>query len=146
MVPSSSTVILKLVCRLQDGDVQTLLNGMLIIDLVHHTSRNVSASGMFNNQTRVGGGMKYVPGVGENGVVVALGGQVFDGKRVTTSKDKGRLLDFNTIEVFDIASYLQDPTENGTWYSQLTSGDIPPARIDFCTIIASASDNSSHNM
>jgi hypothetical protein len=101
---------------------------------------------MYNNQTRVGGAMEYVPGVGDNGVVVALGGQVFDGKRITTSKDKGRLLGFKTIEVFDIESYLKDPTENGTWYAQSTSGDVPPARIDFCTIIASAPDNSSHNM
>ena len=119
---------------------------MIVIDIVQHTSRNVSTSGMYNNQTRVGGAMEYVPGVGDNGVVVALGGQVFDGKRITTSKDKGRLLGFQTVEVFDIESYLKDPTENGTWYSQSTSGDIPPARIDFCTVIGSAPDNSSHNM
>lgn len=135
-----------LIFRLHDGDFQTLLDGMIVIDMVEHTSRNLSTSSLYNNQTRVGGVMEYVPGVGDNGVLVALGGQVFDGKRIITSHDKGRLLGFNTVEVFDLGSYLRSPTENGTWYSQPTSGNIPSARIDFCTIIASAPDNSSHNM
>ena len=119
---------------------------MIAIDMVQHTSRNLSTSSMYNNQSRVAGGLQYVPGVGDNGVLVALGGQVFDGKRVTTSHDKGRLLGFDMIEVFDIAPYLRDPASNGTWYVQATSGDIPSPRIDFCTIVASAPDNSSHNM
>ncbi|KAF2463665.1 uncharacterized protein BDR25DRAFT_383545 [Lindgomyces ingoldianus] len=131
---------------LYDGDVQTTLDGIIVIDMVQHTSRNASTEGIKNYQPRVGGGMQYVPGVGENGVLVAFSGQVFDGKKVTTSQDKGRLLGLDTVDVFDIASYLENPSKNGTWYSQATSGEIPPPRLDFCTIIVSAPDNSSHNI
>ncbi|KAF2118857.1 hypothetical protein BDV96DRAFT_487438 [Lophiotrema nucula] len=131
---------------LHDGDIQTLLDGMVVIDMVQHTSNNASTTGMKDYQPRVGGAMQYVPGVGHNGVLVTLGGNIYDGKATTTSHDKGRLLTFDTVDIFDIASYLKTPKDNGTWYSQPTSGDIPPPRIDFCTIIASAPDNSSHNI
>ncbi|KAF2182846.1 hypothetical protein K469DRAFT_669317 [Zopfia rhizophila CBS 207.26] len=131
---------------LYDGDDQTTLDGMIVIDMVKHSSRNISTAGIKDYQPRVGGGMQYVPGVGDNGVLVALGGKVFDGKRVMTSKEKGRLLSFDTVDVFDIASYLKNPEDSGTWYSQTTSGDIPHPRIDFCTIIVSTPDNSSHHI
>jgi hypothetical protein len=55
-------------------------------------------------------------------------------------------LDFATVDVFDVDSYLQNPSSNGTWYSQKTTGEIPAPRIDFCTVVMSASDNSSHHI
>jgi hypothetical protein len=55
-------------------------------------------------------------------------------------------VDFATVDVFDIDSYLQDPNSNGTWYSQKTTGDVPKPRIDFCTVAISAPDNSSHHI
>jgi hypothetical protein len=48
--------------------------------------------------------------------------------------------------MFDIDSYLKDPSSNGTWYAQRTTGDVPPPRIDFCTVAISAPDNSSHHI
>ncbi|PSN68484.1 hypothetical protein BS50DRAFT_366427 [Corynespora cassiicola Philippines] len=131
---------------LWDADVQTLLDGMMMIDMVNHSSRNLSTTGMKDYQPRVGGAMQYAPGLGDNGILVTLGGQVFDGQRKTSSQDKGRLLNFETVDVFDIASSLGDSPGSGAWYAQQTSGDVPPPRVDFCTIIASAPDNSSHNI
>ena len=127
------------------GDVQTLLDGMIVIDLVHHTSTNISTAGMKDPQPRLRGGLEYVPGIGNNGILVALGGEVFDGIQPVTSQSRGRLLDFDTVDVFDLASY---PSTGGsqTWYTQSTSGDIPPARIDSCNVLASAPDNSSHDI
>lgn len=55
-------------------------------------------------------------------------------------------MDFATVDLFDIDSYLQNPDSNGTWYSQKTTGDIPKPRIDFCTVVISAPDNSSHHI
>lgn len=131
-----------------EGNDQTLLDGMMVIDIAQHTAINVSTTGMKNYQPRVGGGLQYVAGVGGKGVLVALGGQVFDGKRTVSSGDQGRLLSFDFVDVFDLASYSRDAKSNGTgtWYSQATSGDIPDPRIDFCVIMASAPDNSSHNV
>src|SRR5690242_12537663 len=127
------------------GDVEILLDGMVVIDLVHHTAKNITTQGMKDSQPRLGGSLQYVPGIGENGLLVALSGKVFDGVQPITSQSRGRLLRFDDVDVFDLTSYTALES-NGAWYSQPTSGDIPPARIDSCTVLASAPDNSSHNI
>lgn len=43
-----------------------------------------------------------------------------------------------TVSVYDLAT--------GTWYNQPTSGDIPGAMVQGCTVVASAQDASSHNI
>jgi hypothetical protein len=50
------------------------------------------------------------------------------------------------VDVFDIDSYIRDPASNGSWYAQATTGDIPDPRTDFCTVVMSAPDNSSHHI
>lgn len=127
------------------GDVQILLDGMIVIDMVRHTSKNISTAGMRDAQPRLGGGLQYVPTIGNNGLLVALGGRVFDGVQPVSSQSRGRLLGFDTVDVFDLASYFNTKS-NGTWYTQSTSGEVPPARIDSCTVLTSAPDNSSHNI
>jgi hypothetical protein len=51
------------------------LPGMVVIDLLNQSFANVSTPGL-NDSTypRVGGSMQYVPDVGRNGILVALGG------------------------------------------------------------------------
>jgi hypothetical protein len=119
------------------GDVQTLLDGMIVIDMVRRSSNNISTAGMKDPQPRLGGSLEYVPGLGSSGVLVSLGGKVFDGSKTITSQSQGRLLSFDNVDVFDLASYSPS-NSNGTWFSQATSGDIPPARIDACTVLASS--------
>ncbi|KAF1844777.1 uncharacterized protein K460DRAFT_310690, partial [Cucurbitaria berberidis CBS 394.84] len=128
------------------GDTTTLLSGMMVIDLVHQRATNISTTSMKDPQPRIGGAMQYIPGLADSGVIVALGGKVYDGIQTTTSQTRGRLLSFDNIDLFDIASYLTDSRSNGTWYQQATSGEVPPPRIDSCTAMASAPDNSTHNI
>ena len=130
--------------RWNDGDLTTLVSGMMVVDTVHQSARSISTSTLKEPQPRVGGLMEYVPNIGRGGILVAIGGRVFDGKQTLTSADTGRLLNFDSVDVYDIASYQQK--DGGIWYSQRTSGDIPPPRIDSCSIIASAPDNSTHNI
>lgn len=73
------------------GNSTTYLDGMLAIDLVRQTSRNLSTSGIRDYLPRVGGSMQYIPGVGKNGVLVTLGGKVDDQSR-TSSPTSGRLV------------------------------------------------------
>lgn len=127
------------------GDQNTLLNGMMVIDLVNQTARNISLT-MQDPQPRVGGALQYVPAVGETGVLVALGGRVYDGIHKPKPSDTGRLIPFDSVEIFEIESYRSDPNSNGTWYQQKTYGEVPSPRIDSCTVIGSAPDNSSHNI
>jgi hypothetical protein len=127
------------------GDSVTLLSGMMVIDLVHQTARNISIT-MKDPQPRIGGALQYIPAIGGSGVLVALGGRVYDGLNRPRSSDTGRLIPFDTVEIFDIELYRNNPSGNGTWYQQQTYGEIPPPRIDSCTVVGSAPDNSSHNI
>jgi hypothetical protein len=127
------------------GDRTTLLSGMMVIDLVHRTAKNISIT-MADPQPRIGGALQYLPAVGESGVLVAIGGRVYDGIHQPTSQDVGRLISFEAVDIFDMESYHSNLDSNGTWYQQKTSGEIPPPRIDSCTVVGSAPDNSSHNI
>ena len=54
------------------------------------------------------------------------------------------------VAVFDVASLYNASTPDGFWYKQNATGqnaiDVPGPRVDFCLIVASAPDASSHNM
>ena len=52
----------------------------------------------------------------------------------------------NEIDVFDVSSYYNASVPAGAWYKQTTSGDTPAPRVDFCAVVASAPDGSSHNV
>lgn len=88
----------------------------------------------------------WVP-VSDSGVLVAIGGvvqpaefwsntglnssQKAESKRVSPSY-------METLSLYDI--------ESGTWYLQNTTGDIPGQLTQFCSVLASAEDGSSHNI
>ncbi|KAH8730743.1 hypothetical protein GQ44DRAFT_605739 [Phaeosphaeriaceae sp. PMI808] len=123
------------------------LSGMVILDLNTQSSKNISTAGLRGGAPRVGGTMEYIPSIGYMGALVCLGGQIQPNLTgLTANVNDGSLIDFGTVDVFDIDSYLREPANNGSWYSQKTSGDIPQPRIDFCTVVVSAPDNSSHHI
>ncbi|KAH5221193.1 hypothetical protein HBH68_037800 [Parastagonospora nodorum] len=123
------------------------IQGMLILDLNTRSARNVSTSKLRGGAPRVGGTMEYIASIGDNGVLVALGGQIQANLSSSFANVKtGSLIDFATVDLFDIGSYFGHPNSNGTWYSQKTTGEVPKARIDFCTVAISAPDNSSHHI
>ncbi|ORY13046.1 hypothetical protein BCR34DRAFT_600168 [Clohesyomyces aquaticus] len=121
------------------------VDGMLVINLVTQTSANITTPGLRGNAARVGGSMDYITPVGAEGILVAIGGQINQDRPYADEK-KGQLLDLETVDIFDIDSYFSNSSSNGTWYEQKTTGQIPPPRTDFCTVFASAPDNSSHNI
>jgi hypothetical protein len=52
---------------------------------------------------------------------------------------------FDSVNIFDINTvYQRDPA--GGWYTQNTTGKIPPPRIDACSLAVAAPDNSSYNI
>lgn len=82
-----------------EQDLYAPLEGMLVINLVDFTSANISTSKMKGGLPRVGGTMEYVAPVGNNGILVVLGGQIqpdVQGDQVA-NRSKGELvsLDFN---------------------------------------------------
>ncbi|OQD92534.1 hypothetical protein PENSOL_c040G01094 [Penicillium solitum] len=85
----------------------------------------------------------WVP-VSESGVLVAIGGVVepiqFLKSTSTRTEESKRISPtfMETVSVFDVGSR--------TWYLQNTTGDIPPQLTEFCSVLASAADGSSHNI
>ncbi|KAK0627584.1 hypothetical protein B0T14DRAFT_493646 [Immersiella caudata] len=81
---------------------------------------------------RADGVLVFVPGWGEKGVLIGLGGGTTDGVSETFSES------METLDVYDIAT--------SEWFHQKTSGDAPGVRVNPCAVIASAPDASSFNI
>lgn len=56
------------------NDDKLFLEGMVVIDTRNHTARNLSTSAVSGNLPRSRGRMQYVPGIGEKGILVQIGG------------------------------------------------------------------------
>ena len=54
------------------------------------------------------------------------------------------------ISIFDVASIYNTSTPDGVWYQQNSTNqvatEVPSPRVDFCLVVGSAQDLSSHNM
>ncbi|KAK1752104.1 hypothetical protein QBC47DRAFT_433058 [Echria macrotheca] len=86
----------------------------------------------------------WVP-VGEQGILVAIGGVIFPdftgftGKSSNEAESKATSPSFmSTIDVYDVAS--------GKWYRQPTSGGSPGQLTRGCAVVAPAQDSSSFNI
>ena len=92
--------------------------------------RNITTAG---NQAdkgfseRADGVLAYVPGFGQEGVILGLAG----GNNVSFQE-------MNVIDVYDIAT--------SEWYQQATSGSWPKMRVNPCAVAVSAPDGSSTNV
>lgn len=89
--------------------------------------RNITEGGVQtqNFPERADGSLVYVPGWGEDGVLIGLAGGMVD-----EFTDNLQVLD-----VYDIA--------NSEWFYQNTTGDIPGVRVNPCAVVAGAKDWSS---
>ncbi|PQE29945.1 cell wall anchored protein [Rutstroemia sp. NJR-2017a WRK4] len=117
------------------------LEGMVMVDTVGNTSRNISTSAIDGN-SRTGGILQYVPGVGEKGILVEFGGRYREAGVMTNGI--GTLAPMDEIHIFDINSAYNGGS--GSWYTQQASGDLPPKRVQSCSVVAAAADNSSYNI
>lgn len=92
--------------------------------------RNITEGGLQTDAgftKRADGLLIYVPGFGDQGILLALAG----GTNTTFTQ-------MNIINVYDIAT--------STWYDQSTSGPSPTIRVNPCAVIAAAPDGSSYNI
>ncbi|KAK6339137.1 hypothetical protein TWF718_008561 [Orbilia javanica] len=121
------------------------LDGMLEFDFDTESLRNISTDGL-GNRARAYSEMVYIPGYGsgkeKQGILVVIGGEVKDSQLVDVGNNRrGDPVVMSEIAIFDIASE--------TWHVQPASGksyQIPQSRTDHCIVVASAPDNSSHNI
>jgi hypothetical protein len=51
------------------------------------------------------------------------------------------------VNIFDVSTVLNNTNSTADgWYTQTITGTVPQPRVDFCLVLASAPDNSSHNI
>lgn len=128
-------------------DAQVLADSLITVDM------SSLGNGKWTNTTlppyvpsRANAELVWVP-VSDSGVLVAIGGviqpaefwsdtglnssQQDDSKRVSPSF-------METLSIYDV--------QTGKWYLQNTTGETPPQLTQFCSVLASADDGSSHNI
>ncbi|KAM0717821.1 hypothetical protein Q7P37_006153 [Cladosporium fusiforme] len=92
--------------------------------------RNITQGGLQDSAgftERADGLLIYIPGFGDEGILLALAG----GSNETFTQ-------MNNIDVYDIAT--------SEWYKQSTSGPTPEIRVNPCAVTAAAADGSSYNI
>ncbi|TVY27341.1 Kelch repeat-containing protein [Lachnellula hyalina] len=92
--------------------------------------RNITQGGIQADDgftERADGVLVYVPGWGDEGIILGLAG----GTNTTFTE-------MNIIDIYDVA--------NSTWYKQSTSGTSPQIRVDPCAAVAAAPDGTSFNV
>jgi hypothetical protein len=92
--------------------------------------RNITEGGLQDEAgftERADGVLVYIPGWGDNGIILGLAGGTNES-----------FTEMNIIDVYDIA--------NSTWYKQATSGPNPPIRVNPCAVVAAAPDGTSFNV
>ncbi|KAF4637225.1 hypothetical protein G7Y89_g847 [Cudoniella acicularis] len=104
-------------------------------------ARNFSTVAITNDLPRIRGGMIYVPALGPQGVLVTIGG-------ATAGSTGLNLLPMNQVNVFDVSAATNSVVmgDSGGWYTQSLTGTVPEPRVDFCLVLASAPDNTSHSI
>lgn len=128
-----------------EDDIKVFLEGMVIINTTARTATNMSTSSVTGNQPRTRGSLSYTPGIGTNGIIVALGG-TYKSVDDLDNEEMANFVSLSEVNVFDVNSYYNNSSGVGAWYTQTTTGDIPAARAQFCSVVVSAPDNSSHNI
>ncbi|KAF7939014.1 uncharacterized protein EAE98_001350 [Botrytis deweyae] len=120
------------------------LEGMVMLNMTDNTTRNISTAAIDAN-SRTGGLLQYIPGIGENdkGILIQFGGMYRQAGELSDELG-GTLAPMDQINIFDINSAYNGG--NGSWFTQQASGNIPPRRMDSCTVVATAPDNSSYNI
>ena len=79
-----------------DG-VKQLIGGMIVVDLVNQTARNLSTHAVCGDVPRSRGGMMYINDVGPRGIIVQIGGNQ---QNVTNTTDITSPLIENLVRSF----------------------------------------------
>ena len=111
------------------GKYHVPVSGLLSYNFSSRTVTNTTVSASTDGFLQMGS-MQYVPNFGSAGILVGAGGN--HGYVKTSGEWASNWQAFDTVQVLDIAS--------GTWYDQVTTGTVPPFRMQYCMAGAASSN------
>lgn len=111
------------------GKYHVPVSGLLSYNFSTQTVTNTTVSASTDGFLQMGS-MQYVPNFGSAGVLVSAGGN--HGYIKSSGEWASNWQAFDTVQVLDIAS--------GTWYDQVTTGNVPPFRMQYCMAGAASSN------
>lgn len=118
------------------GDVYPV-KGMVTNDFETDTWTNETSVDGFDNRFTFDSRIHYVPNFGDAGLLVALSGRLLPNQSSYSDGDFS-LAGFLSVDVYDINSR--------TWYSQQTTGSVPPQVSDFCSVGLQSDGGGSYEM
>ena len=119
-----------------DGDAYPV-TGMVTNDYETGLWTNETSADGFDSELTFDARIHYVPNFGDAGLLMALSGRHLPNQSSYQDGDfaLGGLL---SVDIYDI--------DTKTWYSQQTSGDVPPQVSDFCSVGLQSDDGGSYEM
>lgn len=111
------------------GTYHVPVSGLLSYNFSTQTVENTTVSASSDGFLQMGS-MQYVPNFGSAGILVSAGGN--HGYVKSSGEWASNWQAFDTVQVLDIAS--------GTWYDQVTTGNVPPFRMQYCMAGAASSN------
>lgn len=111
------------------GKYHVPVSGLLSYNFSTKTVENTTVSASTDGFLQMGS-MQYVPNFGSSGILVSAGGN--HGYVKSSGEWASNWQAFDTVQVLDIAS--------GKWYDQVTTGNVPPFRMQYCMAGAASSN------
>lgn len=105
------------------------VSGLLSYNFSSQSVTNTTVSASTNGFLQMGS-MQFVPNFGSAGILVNAGGNHRYQRSSGTWGSNWQA--FDTVQVLDVAS--------GTWYDQVTTGTVPPFRMQYCMTGAASSN------
>ncbi|OQV00019.1 hypothetical protein CLAIMM_05576 [Cladophialophora immunda] len=109
------------------------MQGLVQYDFRNQTWSNISTPGTASATYIIGARAAHASNFGDSGFLVFIGGSEPADQTFVYGGDVP-LVSMAIITLFDIAS--------STWYTQEATGEIPPGRIDFCSVAAESQNHS----
>ena len=109
------------------------VQGLVQYNFANQTWSNISAPGTGSATYTIGASAALASNFGNSGFLVFIGGSE-PTEQTFLYGGNVPLASMAVITLFDIAS--------STWYTQEATGDIPPGRIEFCSVAAESQNHS----
>ncbi|KAK0728247.1 hypothetical protein B0T26DRAFT_767475 [Lasiosphaeria miniovina] len=109
-----------------NANFQGLPGGLVVYDYSSKKATSATTTSSLPTTQPGGqdGGILYVPSFGHHGILVSMGGSSLGGQNGGPVGSSSSLTPFTSVRVYDPG--------NQKWYDQMTSGDAPKPRLQFC--------------